>query len=77
MMIEFSGGKIIATAHEVVVRLLGEHSISLQSSSDNVTFIGRGANVMLANSGGVKWSVKLDNSEQLSELAQSLGCDIS
>ncbi|MGT0149920.1 DUF3389 family protein [Vibrio metschnikovii] len=32
---------------------------------------------MLANSGGVKWSVKLDNSEQLSELAQSLGCDIS
>lgn len=41
MMMEFSGGKIIATAHEVVVRLLGEHSISLQSSSDNVTLLGK------------------------------------
>ncbi|EGR0365846.1 DUF3389 domain-containing protein [Vibrio cholerae] len=72
MVIQFSGGKIIVTPHEVVVRLGHENRVTLEA----ITLMGKGANVMIANGSESKWSVKLDDEEQLSAIAQTLGCDL-
>lgn len=78
MVIEFSGGKIIVTPHELVVRVLGDLAITLQAQAqaDAVQLIGRGANVISVNCSESKWSIKLDNEEQIQQLSQQLGCNI-
>lgn len=73
MLIEFSIGKIIATQHEVVVRLTGDHRVTMQAQIDSVQLIGKGANVLLANTGECKWSLKLDSESQLLALSQAIG----
>ncbi|MGF1696360.1 DUF3389 domain-containing protein [Vibrio kyushuensis] len=77
MVIEFSLGKIIATPHELIVRLSGEQHIVMQAQCDYITLIGKGANVLVANDSGCKWSIKLDNEQQLIQLSELLGCAIS
>ncbi|EOX4187763.1 DUF3389 domain-containing protein [Vibrio cholerae] len=76
MVIQFSGGKIIVTPHEVVVRLGNENRVILQAQAEAITLMGKGANVMIANGSESKWSVTLDDEEQLSDIAQMLGCDL-
>ncbi|KII75444.1 DUF3389 family protein [Vibrio renipiscarius] len=76
MMIEFSNGKIIATAHEIVVKVKGTNMITLQAQSDAVRLIGRGANVIAVHSSEAQWSIKLDDDKQLNELASQLGIAI-
>ncbi|UPQ89893.1 DUF3389 domain-containing protein [Vibrio sinaloensis] len=76
MIITFSSGKVIATAHELVVKLSGPHRVSLQSQIDAVSLIGKGANVIVAHGSETTWSVKLDNQEQLLQIAQQIGIDI-
>ncbi|KOO09406.1 DUF3389 domain-containing protein [Vibrio hepatarius] len=76
MVIEFRSGKVIVTPHEVVIKLNGEHMVTLQAQVDAVQLIGRGANVIAANGSETKWSIKLDNAEQLSEIAQQIGCKV-
>jgi len=73
MLIEFSTGKIIATQYEVSVRIHGEHMVTLQAQIDALKLIGNGANVILANAGDCRWSVKLDNEAQLLALSQFIG----
>ncbi|KAB0300686.1 DUF3389 domain-containing protein [Vibrio fortis] len=76
MVITFSGGKIIATPHELVVRLDGEHRVTLQAQVDAIQLIGKGANVVSANGSECKWSIKLDDEQQLRDIANEIGCDI-
>ncbi len=76
MVVEFKSGKVIVTPHEVVIKLSGEHMVTLQAQVDAVQLIGRGANVIAANGSETKWSIKLDNAEQLSEIAQQIGCEV-
>jgi len=76
MVIEFKFGKIIATQHEIVNRLDGEHRVTLQASTDAVQLLGNGANVIVVNCSEAKWSMKLDNQTQLEQLAECLGCSI-
>ncbi|ANU38402.1 DUF3389 domain-containing protein [Vibrio scophthalmi] len=76
MVIEFSNGKIIATPHELVVKVNGAHMITLQAQSDAVQLIGRGANVIAVHSSEAKWSIKLDDEQQLIDLASQLGIAI-
>ncbi len=76
MVIEFRSGKVIVTPHEMVIKLNGEHMVTLQAQVDAVQLIGRGANVIAANGSETKWSIKLDNAEQLSEIAQQIGCKV-
>ncbi len=76
MVIEFKYGKIIITPHELVVRLDGEHKITMQATSEAVQLIG-GANVVVVNSGECKWSIKLDNGQHLKLISEHLGCAIS
>ncbi len=73
MLIEFSGGKIIATQHELVVRVNGEQMVTMQAQIDAIQLIGKGANVILANAGECKWSIKLDNELQLIMVSQAIG----
>lgn len=76
MVIDFKSGKIIATSHEIVVRLDGEHRVTLQAQIDAIQLIGNGANVISVNGAECKWSIKLDNQEQLTELANAIGIAI-
>ncbi len=76
MIIEFSGGKIIATVREVVVKLSGSQMVTLQAQSDAIQLIGRGANVIAVNCSEAKWSLKLDDEKQLTQLASQLGIAI-
>ncbi|MCL9783224.1 DUF3389 domain-containing protein [Vibrio sp. S4M6] len=76
MVIQYSGGKIIVTPFEIVVKENSTSMVTMQASSDAVTLIGNGANVITANTGEVKWSIKLDSQHQLQEVAQQIGCEI-
>lgn len=76
MIIEFEQGKIIATQHEVVVRINGNARINLQAQIDEITIIA-GANVVTAVGSGINWSVKLDSNEQLQLLADEIGIAIT
>lgn len=74
MLIEFKSGKIIVTPHELVVKLDGEHRVTMQAQVDAITLIGQGANVISANGSETKWSIKLDNQEQIQQIADQIGC---
>ncbi|MGL4828330.1 MAG: DUF3389 domain-containing protein [Vibrio sp.] len=76
MVLQFKNGKIILTPHEVMVRLGDANFATLQADVDMITLMGNGANVMIANGGGSKWSIKLDDEAQLQTIAQTLGCDV-
>ncbi|MBP2701929.1 DUF3389 domain-containing protein [Photobacterium lucens] len=76
MIIEFEQGKIVATQHEVVVRINGNARINLQAQIDELTLIA-GANVVTAVGSGINWSVKLDSNEQLQLLADEIGIAIT
>ncbi|MFB5140580.1 DUF3389 domain-containing protein [Vibrio diabolicus] len=73
MVIEFSLGKIIATQREIVIKLSGSAMVTLQAQTDSIQLLGRGANVVLSHGAECKWSIKLDNEEQLADLAREIG----
>ncbi|NOI08904.1 DUF3389 domain-containing protein [Vibrio alginolyticus] len=76
MVIEFSLGKIIATQREIVIKLSGSAMVTLQAQTDAIQLLGRGANVVLSHGAECKWSIKLDNEEQLAELSREIGIDM-
>lgn len=76
MVLEFSSGKIIVTPFELVVKISDKHMITMQANAEAVVLIGNGANVVTANSGDMKWSIKLDSEEQIQQIAQQLGCEV-
>ncbi|ROV57864.1 DUF3389 domain-containing protein [Vibrio ponticus] len=76
MVIEFSVGKIIATPHEIVIKIIGDQMLTLQAQTDAVQLIGRGANVIAVNCSEAKWSIKLDNEQQLVQLSDQIGIAI-
>ena len=76
MILTFSQGKIIATQHEVVIRIDGSCRIMMQAQVDELTLIG-GANVITAVGSGLNWSVKLDSDEQLQQIATEIGIAIT
>ncbi|MDD9156833.1 DUF3389 domain-containing protein [Aliivibrio sp. S4TY2] len=75
MKVTFSEGDIIVNPHEMVVRLNNTSRVTMQAEADALTLIG-GVNVISAVGSGMKWSIKLDNAEQLEILAQELGITI-
>ncbi|AUI88183.1 PTS sugar transporter subunit IIA [Vibrio azureus] len=76
MVIDFSLGKIVATPHEVVIKLIGDNMVTLQAHTDALQLLGRGANVILAHGAETKWSIKLDDEQQLQALASAIGIDV-
>lgn len=76
MVIDFKSGKVIVTPHELVVKLVGEHMVTLQAQTDALQLIGRGANVIAANGSETKWSIKLEDEQQLRAIANEIGIEI-
>ncbi|KJG20985.1 PTS sugar transporter subunit IIA [Photobacterium iliopiscarium] len=76
MILTFSQGKIIATQHEVVIRIDGSCRMMMQAQVDELTLIG-GANVITAVGSGLNWSVKLDSDEQLQQIATEIGIAVT
>jgi hypothetical protein len=76
MILTFSQGKIIATQHEVVIRIDGSCRMMMQAQVEELTLIG-GANVITAVGSGLNWSVKLDSDEQLQQIATEIGIAIT
>ncbi|MGF1748318.1 DUF3389 domain-containing protein [Vibrio cionasavignyae] len=74
MMVEFSGGKVLMTPHEIVVRLTGNH-VTLQAQVDAVQLI-LPACVISANGAECKWSIRLDNQQQLQQIANETGIEV-
>ncbi|CED56930.1 putative uncharacterized protein [Aliivibrio wodanis] len=75
MKLSFSEGDIITNQYELVVRLKNASKTMLQAEVDGLTLIG-GANVLSAVGSGLKWSIKLDNAEQLELLSKEIGVAI-
>ncbi|GAA5194117.1 DUF3389 domain-containing protein [Ferrimonas gelatinilytica] len=75
MKLTFSQGTLIANPNELMVRLEGPARITFQAAADCIQLVGI-ANVVTGFGGGVSWSIRLDNEEQLTELAEQLGVDI-
>ncbi|MFY2507045.1 DUF3389 domain-containing protein [Vibrio pectenicida] len=76
MVVDFSAGKVIVTPHEIVIKVSSEHMITLQAQADAIQLIGRGANVIAAHGAENKWSIKLDDAQQLALIAEQIGVKV-
>ncbi|ASJ96638.1 DUF3389 family protein [Shewanella marisflavi] len=75
MVIEFSGGRLIVSPQEVLVKL-NASGASLYAMADDVRLLSAG-HIMVADAGAVQWHLTLDGPEQLAEVADCLGVAIS
>ncbi|MGL5290504.1 MAG: DUF3389 family protein [Vibrionaceae bacterium] len=73
MVLDFSQGKIIVTKQELQVRLLGAQ-IVLQASAADIS-LRRQPPMLIADGGGVRWSLVLDSMSQLSAIQAVLSID--
>ncbi|MGL5335574.1 MAG: DUF3389 family protein [Enterovibrio sp.] len=73
MVLDFSQGKIIVTQHELQVRLF-EAQIVLQASAADIS-LKQQPPMLIANGGGVRWSLVLDSGSQLHAIQSVLGLD--
>lgn len=74
MIVEFSQGKVIVTPHEVVVRLSGNIA-TFQAQVDALQLI-LPACVLSANGAECKWTIKLDNSQQIQTIAEQTSIEV-
>lgn len=74
MRIEFSSGIIIATINELVIRM-DNQGITLSAEADLVQCY-LDACVVAVRGNGLSWSIKLDNRQQVLDIASVLGCDV-
>jgi hypothetical protein len=75
MLIKFNQGRIIANNRDLMIKLEGDAKVTLQAQVDEISLLG-GANVITALGSGLSWSVRLDNREQLDNLAAAVGIPI-
>lgn len=71
MVITFSLGKIILSMHEIQIKL-SDGGLSLYAMAEDVRVV-RDALMLVADGGAVRWSLKLDSSEQLETVIDELG----
>ncbi|MBV7296485.1 DUF3389 family protein [Enterovibrio paralichthyis] len=74
MVITIPGGRVIATAHEVMVKLQ-ENQITLQAQTDDISLLGLPC-ILVASGGSVNWSISLGSQENLEAVAQATGIAI-
>lgn len=74
MVISIPGGKVIATAHEVMVKLQ-ENRMTLQAQTDDITLLGAPC-MLVANGGTVNWSLTLGSEENLKAVSDATGIAI-
>lgn len=64
-------GKVIVTAHEVVVKLVSP-ATTLQARHDAIKLFGRSPTVMVANDMECQWHLRLDDDQLAEQLAKAL-----
>lgn len=74
MVINIPGGKVIATAHEVMVKLQ-ENRMTLQAQTDDIALLGAPC-MLVANGGTVNWSLALGSEENLKAVSDATGIAI-
>ncbi|RXJ71598.1 PTS sugar transporter subunit IIA [Veronia nyctiphanis] len=74
MVIDIPGGKLIVTAHEVMVKLQ-QNRMTLQAQTDDISILG-GANMLVANGGSVNWSISLGSEEIAKNVSEASGVAI-
>lgn len=75
MLIKFNQGRIVANNRDIMIKLEGQASVTLQAQVDDVALLGD-ANVITVLGSGISWSVRLDSREQLDNLAAAIGIAI-
>ncbi|MDD1779808.1 DUF3389 domain-containing protein [Enterovibrio sp. ZSDZ35] len=71
MVIQITGGRVIATMHEVMVKLQ-ENKATLQAQVDDIAILA--APKMLVVSGGsINWSISLETDENVQALSEATG----
>ncbi|PKH56956.1 DUF3389 domain-containing protein [Shewanella sp. Choline-02u-19] len=70
MIIELSSGKMVLSPFEVQIRL--NNQCQLYAMVEDIKF-HPDALMMVADAGAVRWSIKLDNNEQLQTIKTELG----
>ncbi|NKF51603.1 DUF3389 family protein [Shewanella sp. WXL01] len=73
MIISFSQGRLIVTAQEVQCRIV-KSNLVMAASVDDLTIYRQGR-VIVADAGTVRWSVSLDDDEQLQQVLAETGLD--
>ncbi|MBR9727065.1 DUF3389 family protein [Shewanella intestini] len=71
MLIPFSQGKLIVTAHEVQCRIQ-QNQVVLSASVDDISCYHQGL-VLVADGGTVRWSIALDNAKQFEQILNETG----
>ncbi|WP_394203664.1 DUF3389 family protein [Shewanella waksmanii] len=73
MVVEFSNGKIITSAFEIQIRLKSVN-VTLFAMAEDVKAIDD-ALLLIADAGAARWTIALDNLEQLQQIKQALAIE--
>ncbi|MGF1704958.1 DUF3389 family protein [Enterovibrio baiacu] len=74
MVISIPGGKVVATMHEIMVKLQ-ENQMTLQAHTDDISLLG-GPCMLIANGGTVNWSLSLGSKENMQAVSDATGIAI-
>ncbi|WP_394209571.1 DUF3389 family protein [Enterovibrio calviensis] len=74
MVIIIPGGRVVATMHEVMVKL-EENRLTLQTQTDDISLLGAPC-MLIANGGTVNWSISLGSEENLNAVSEATGVAI-
>ncbi|PKF50426.1 DUF3389 family protein [Enterovibrio nigricans] len=71
MVIQISGGRVIATMHEVMVKLQ-ENRATLQAQVDDISILAA-AKMLVVSGGSINWSISLETDENVQALSDATG----
>ncbi|MDD1792098.1 DUF3389 domain-containing protein [Enterovibrio sp. ZSDZ42] len=71
MVITIPGARVVATMHEVMVKL-EQNRITLQAQTDDISLLAVPC-MLIANGGSVNWSISLGNEENMEAVSHATG----
>ncbi|KXF83121.1 DUF3389 family protein [Enterovibrio coralii] len=71
MVLQISGGRVIANMHEVMVKLQ-ENRATLQAQVDDISILSA-AKMLVVSGGSVNWSISLETEENVHALSEATG----
>ncbi|RQW64479.1 DUF3389 family protein [Vibrio viridaestus] len=75
MVLTLSGGKIIITNHELVIKIDSPIKLTMQAQNEAITLY-KDALVIVAHSSDTSWSFKLETINQLHLIAQEISAEV-
>ncbi|MGB2079504.1 MAG: DUF3389 family protein [Vibrio sp.] len=76
MSLTFSQGRIIVSSREIQIRFDAMPQTRLQAQVDALKLLGGGVNLIIAHDMDCQWTLRLDNDEQLQQIADATGLAI-